>query len=154
MLPALTTKKIGKRACVTALLIVLFTLLLLYNSASIKVEKENKHRTILSTAIVESVNTYHRKHQYYPPTLTELHLAQQHIITDMLQAGVLEYKRDLKGTEWFTLTCRYSGILASGKKYRLSWQGIQYSNDPNQLPLPPGVNMSPDKNGFYVADFH
>ena len=137
------------------MLLFLVVVTLCYNAVSMKIEKENHFRSYLFETIVTAVDAYFQAHHTYPTDLSLLHLEQQHIVDAYMESKVIEYGRDPKGSEWYTLTCRYSGMLASGKgRHRLGWSGIQYSNQKDKLPLPPGANVQPDSKGFYFADFH
>lgn len=141
--------------CLIIFLVVLALPLLWYNAASTKIEKENEFRLHLFQTVVTAINSYFQAHQRYPDDLSLLHINQQNIVEEYEESGVLDYYRDPLGSEWYTFTCRYSGIVASGSgRHRVGWSGIQYSNQKDKLPLPPGTNGQPGDNGFYFADFH
>ena len=147
--------KTKRSGCLAVFLVILVLPLLWYNLASTKVDKENRHRTYICKQVVAGIKAYYRQHGEYPADLSELQMQYGEVVDDFITAGVLEYDRDASGGSWFSLTCRFSGILASGSgKYRLSWSGIQYSNRKDALPLSPGSDIPPDEDGFYFADFH
>ena len=134
---------------------VLAVMLLFYNSISIKVDKENKHRAYIAGIVKNGVEQYFAENRHYPETITDLPLLYASAVEQFVNGGVLAYMRDKSGTEWFTLTCRFAGILPMGNSaYRLSWKGIQYSNDISRLPYPAGESTEADEQGFYIADFH
>lgn len=139
--------------CNTHFVITLYSLW--YNSAATRVEKENKHRTFVFKNVITGIENYYQNNQKYPPHVSELSLQNQNIVDDFITAGVFEYNRDPSEIEWYSLTCRFSGILTSGSgRYRLALSGIQYSNKKEKLPLSPGANVTLDQNGSYFADFH
>lgn len=141
-----------------SLIVAFFTLItftLFYNSASIKVKKENKHRAYIAAIVKDGVEKYFEVNHHYPETITDLPLQYKPTIKQFVNGGVLAYTRDKNGTEWFILTCRFAGILPMGNSaYRLSWQGIQYSSDIRRLPYPAGESPNANQQGFYIADFH
>lgn len=133
----------------------LIALLLFYNAVSIKVKKENKHRAYISVIIKDGVEQYFELNHHYPVTITDLSLQYKPTIKQFINGGVLTYTRDKNGTKWFALTCRFAGILPMGNSvYRLSWKGIQYSNDISRLHYPSEKSPKADQQGFYIADFH
>jgi len=147
-------KNMGKISLIVAFS-VLTALLLFYNSVSIKVNKENKHRTYIAAIVRDGVKKYFEANHHYPENITTLPLQYAPTVKQYVNGGVLSYMRDKNGTKWFALTCRFAGILPKGNGvYRLSWSGIQYSNDISRLPYPAGESPKADQKGFYIADFH
>lgn len=144
----------NRKGCLFILLL-LIVLLLIYNSALTKVEKENKHRTFIAVTLRDGVNHYFSKHRQYPAHVSNITLKNQNTVEEFLRVGILEYSRDPSGKKWFTITCRFAGILLKGDEdYSMSWSGIQYSSDMSKLPLPAGSSPTADQNGFFSADFH
>lgn len=144
-------KKLSFSVVLSALIVSLF----LYNSVSIKVNKENRHRAYIAVIVRDGVEKYFEQNHLYPESITDLSQQYEPTIKQFVNGGVLAYARDKKGTKWFTLTCRFAGILPMGNSaYRLSWSGIQYSNDIRRLPYPSEESPKPDQQGFYLADFH
>ncbi|MBM9515132.1 hypothetical protein [Desulfogranum marinum] len=143
-----------RKGCLFSLLLFI-ALLLVYNSALTKVEKANKHRSFVAVTVRDAVEDYFAKHQQYPEDVATLSLKYQNVVEEFLQVGILEYHRDQSGKKWFTITCRFAGMLSKGEKnHSMSWSGIQYSNDVSTLPLPAGGHPLADANGFFSADFH
>lgn len=88
--------------------LALITLVLLwYNSALTRIEKENKHRTFVFQAVVTGIESYYQSSKEYPAHISGLALQYQNIVDDFIKAGVFEYYRDPSGKEWFSLTCRF-----------------------------------------------
>jgi hypothetical protein len=147
-------EKKKRKGCLIFALILL-GIFLWYNSASIKAQKENKYRAYMAVTLKNSIENYFKQHQQYPENVSILSLQNKETIEEYVKAGVLGYAKDSSGKEWFTLTCRYTGILKRGNSsHGLSWSGIQYSNRVDRLPLPAGQPPEADKTGFYLADFH
>ncbi len=137
------------------ILLPIIGILLWYNAASIKAEKENKHRIFILKTIKQGIEDYYKENNEYPVTISMLDFNYKNIAVDLIHNGVITYSRDPSGKVWYWITCRYSGFLESENgKYKLSWSGIQYSNDIRYLPLSTGYSPEPDENGFYMADFH
>ncbi len=146
--------KKNRKGCLIALLILIGALLV-YNSVLTKTAKENKHRTFIAVTLRDGVEKYFSKHKHYPENVSALDITYKNTIEEFLRTGILEYSRDPSGSQWFTVTCRFSGILSrGGNSPAFSWSGIQYSNDVNKLSLPAGEHPAADKNGFFQADFH
>ena len=137
------------------ILLPIIGILLWYNAASMKTEKENRHRIFILKTIRQGIEEYYAKNKEYPESISILDIAYKDIAVDFNQNGVIDYTRDSSGKAWYWLTCRYSGAFRSQNgKYKLSWSGIQYSNDSKHLPLSTGYTPEADENGFYMADFH
>ncbi len=136
-------------------MLLLIGTLLYFNNALTNARKESRHRTHMAVILRDGITDYYVEHQRYPEDLSNLQLQYGNIVEKLLRTGILEYKRDQSGTKWFVITCRFPGYFSAGKNnYSGSRSGIQYSNDISMLPLPAGENASPDKNGFFPADFH
>ena len=110
----------------------------------------------MALVLKNEVESYYGRHQYYPENVSMLSLRQKNIIQDYIRGGVLTYDRAPAGREWFSITCRYSGMLTrDDSPYALSWSGVQFSNRIDRLPLPTGEQKpTAVQNGFYTADFH
>lgn len=150
----MATSKNRRKWWLVILLLVIGTLLY-FNNALTNARKESRHRTHMAVILRDGITDYYGAHHSYPEDLSILQLQYGNLVEKLLKAGVLEYKRDPSGTKWFLITCRFSGLLSTGREnYSMSQSGIQYINDISMLPLPAGENASPDRNGFFPADFH